>query len=101
MFDWGARETSYRIVSFPDDSSAIDFVFDSALVEKIYRAWNEGELGPLVDYGGGVKAITTKMLVEAGPDFLTGIKNIGKVRAEQILRDARIALDEVPYASGV
>jgi len=101
MFDWGSGRTEYRIGLFPDDSSAIDFVLEEGVVKKIYAAWDESVHGELVDYGGGVRAITAKMLVEAGEDFLVSIKNIGEVRAGQILSEAMAALGEVPYGSGL
>jgi len=101
MFDWSSGELGYRVSSFPDDTAAIDFILDSLIVKKIYASWDESINGELVDYGGGVRAITAKMLVIAGEDFLMGIKNIGQVRAAQILEDVKSTLAEVPYASGV
>jgi len=101
MFDWSSGKAYYRTGIFPDDSSAIDFVLDTNVVKRIYDAWDESVYGELVDYGGGVKAITTRMLHLAGEEFLTGIKNIGAVRAEQILKEVELALGEVPYGSGV
>jgi len=87
--------------AFPDDTYAIDFILDSSIVRKIYAAWEERVHGELVDYGGGVRAITAKMLLSAGEDFLLGIKNIGEVRASQILSDIAEAAREAPYGSGI
>lgn len=101
MFDWSSGKLAHRISGFPDDTSAIDFILDAQIVKKIYAAWDVESFGDLVDYGGGVRAITAKMLIEAGPDFLTGIKNIGQVRASQVLEEVGAALKEVPYGSGI
>lgn len=101
MFDWSKGEMAHRISNFPDDSYAIDFILDPGIVRKIYSTWDELENGELVDYGGGVRAITAKMLWEVGIEFLTSIKNIGQVRATQILEDIQESLKETPYGSGV
>lgn len=101
MFDWGSGKVEYLVAGFPDDSAAIDFILDKDVVKKIYAAWDESKNGALVDFGGGVKAITAKMLVIAGSDFLVGIKNIGQVRATQILSEVTLALSEVPFDSGL
>ena len=99
MFDWSSRESYYRVSVLPDDSPAIDFLLDSGMVRRIYDAWDESEHGELVDYGGGVRAITAKMLHGAGEPFLVGIKNIGEVRAGQILSDIASAVSEIPYGN--
>jgi len=101
MFDWSTGKLAGTIVGFPDDTSAIDFILDADIVKKIYSEWDEGKYGELLDYGGGVKAITAKMLVAAGQDFLTSIKNIGQVRASQIMSEVEAVLGEVPYGSGL
>ena len=101
VFDWNSGETGYMASILPDDTPAIDFVLDTAIVEKIYKEWDESVHGELVDYGGGVRAITAKMLVGVGEDFLRGIKNIGQIRSSSILELAQQALKEVPYGSGV
>ena len=101
MFDWSSGQLAHRISSFPDDSYAIDFILDAKMVRKIYAAWDESKDGELVDYGGGVRAITARMLVNAGEEFLIGIKNIGQVRAAQVLIDVQRTLKETPYGSGV
>ena len=101
MFDWNTGEAGYAVSIFPDDTPAIDFVLDGVVVKKIYEAWDERVDGELVDYGGGTRAITVKMLVSAGEEFLLGIKNIGAVRSSGILSEAQKALEEVPYGSGL
>ena len=101
MFDWSGGKIAHRVSSFPDDSYAIDFILDPNVVRKIYKAWDESVNGELVDYGGGVRAITAKMLWEAGVEFLTGIKNIGQIRATQVLEDIGASLKETPYGGGV
>ena len=101
MFDWGKGESYYRVSVFPDDSPAIDFVLDTGIVGRIYAEWDESKHGELVDYGGGVRAITAKMLYVAGEEFLTGIKNIGKVRAGQVLEELFDVLGETPHGSDI
>jgi len=101
MFDWKSGRSTYVVALYPDDTPAIDFVLDEGLVKKIYAAWDEKEYGALMDYGGGVKAITVKMLLGAGDNLLLNIKGIGSVRAADIVKQARGALEESPYDSGI
>lgn len=97
MFDWSAGKTDYRLAIMPDDTSAIDFVLDEGVVRKIYASWDEDVYGKLMDYGGGIRAITAAMLREAGIDFLLGIKNIGQKRAAEIIEVIDAAIGEVPW----
>jgi len=101
MFDWGSGESGYALSIFPDDSPAIDFVLDESLVRKIYSSWDESKHGELVDFGGGVRAITAKMVYEAGMDFLKVIRGIGEVRAGLIMDEINSVLMEGPYGSAV
>lgn len=101
MFDWSTGRSGYRMSIFPDDSPAIDFVLDQSLVGKIYSAWDESKYGQLVDFGGGIRAITAKMVNEAGIEFLKTIKGIGEVRASAVMEDIDLALKESPYGSSV
>jgi len=97
VFDLRSGKPGYVMGIYPDDSSAIDFVLDDQTVKKIYAEWDEKTEGQLIDYGGGVKAITAHMLSEAGIDFLTRLKGVGKKRAETILETVRAVADEVPH----
>lgn len=101
MFDWGTGKTEYRLSIFPDDSPAIDFVLDEQMVRKIYSSWVESEHGELVDFGGGVRAITAKMVYEAGEEFLKTIKGIGEIRASIVMEELDLALKESPYGNVV
>ena len=86
---------------FPDDSPAIDFVLDEQIVKKIYDSWDESVHGELVDFGGGVRAITVRMIKESGVDFLMSIRNIGRKRAEQIMGEINLVMEETPYGGGL
>ena len=97
MFDLSLGKTGYIAPIFPDDSPAIDYVLDASMVKRIYEAWNEKEHGELVDYGGGVRAITAEMVSNVGIDFLTGIRGIGKVKGQSILEDVDKAMKELPH----
>jgi len=96
MFNWnGKRLEAHNI--YPDDTAPIDGVLDEGTVAKIYKFWDEDANGSLVDYGGGVKAITTLMVREAGPEFLMSIGGIGPKRAQDILDVVTNVVQEVPY----
>lgn len=101
MFDWGSGESGYLLSIMPDDTPAIDYVLDGDVVKKIYGSWDEALHGELVDYGGGVRAITSRMLASVGREFLTGLKGIGSVRAAVILEAVHDVLGEMPYGSNL
>jgi hypothetical protein len=81
----------------PDDTMPIDYVLDETTVNKIYDKWDESSMESLVDYGGGVRAITALMVREAGLDFLLSIKGIGPKRASEIIGKVTDVVVEVPY----
>lgn len=97
MFDLSLGKSGYLASIFPDDSPAIDYVLEASMVKRIYESWNEKEHGELVDYGGGVRAITVEMVANVGLDFLTGIKGIGKIKGQAILQDVDMAMKELPH----
>jgi hypothetical protein len=97
MFDWSSKKPVSVGTILPELTSPIDFVLDEELVAKIYSCWDEETNGPLVDFGGGVKAITASMVKEAGIDFLEEIYGIGPKKASVILTAIEAAVAEVPY----
>ena len=97
-FDWTVKKVISNGGVFPDTSSAIDYVLDKPLVDKIYMAWDSSKYGAPMDYGGGVRAITALMVVDAGIEFLQAIRGIGPKRSLEIMeRLERIVREDVPY----
>jgi ERCC4-type nuclease len=101
MFNWADGKTEYKMSIFPDDSPAIDFVLDESLVRRIYDSWDESKYGQLLDFGGGVRAITAKMIKQSGVEFLMSIRNIGEKKASQIMEAIDAVMEEVPHGGGV
>ena len=99
MFDFSSGETEYAMYIAPDDTPPIDYILDEHVVRRIYDNWDANKYGDLVDYGGGIRAITIKMVIDAGEDFLKSIHGIGEKRSLGILDEiTRIAKEEFPYA---
>jgi len=96
VFDWTVTRVRKTGGIVADTSPPIDHVLEQEIVDKIYREWNPKSDGALVDYGGGVKAITVMMLVGAGDNVLKRIKGIGPRRAGELLESLREDL-EIPY----
>lgn len=97
MFNWGSAKEIKGYNIFPDDSASIDMVLDPVFVRKIYDGWDSERYGAPMDYGGGVRAITAKMVVDAGRDFLVSLQGIGEVRADEIMEKLKDDLRKVPY----
>lgn len=98
MFDWGKR-TYHNIGTIePDDSPPVDHVVNQHIKDAIYGAWDESKYGHLLDFGGGVMVITTKMILAAGEDFLETLPGIGPKRAETLMeRIAKASLMDAAY----
>jgi hypothetical protein len=97
MFDWSSKKRVVAGTILPEFTAPIDFVLDEELVLSIYDTWDEEAYGQLVDFGGGVKAITASMLKNAGSDFLEQIRGIGPKKAASIISDIEVVIAEVPY----
>lgn len=96
MFSWNVSRVIKRGGIIADTSPPIDHVLSEDLVRKIYDTWDEKVDGPMMDYGGGVRAITAMMVREAGIEFLSRIRHVGPKRADEILRQIGDTL-EIPY----
>jgi len=92
-FNWNVVSVSNVPYIVPDDTTPIDFILNDGEVKRIYEQWD----GDLLDAGGGVSWISAKMLYDAGPDFITGIKGFGKRRAEAIIEKLKVAISDSPY----
>lgn len=97
-FDWGSAEFSEKKAIEPDFTYAIDYVLDEKMVAKIYDGWDEKEQGSLIDYGGGVRAITAQMVYDAGEDFLKSLKGVGVKRAQETMEKINYQVSQVPYS---
>lgn len=85
MFNWDSGRKVQGNVIEPDDSKPVDWFLEDSMTRYIYEAWDEDEFGALVDYGGGVQAITVKMVLNAGEEFLTRVHGVGPKRAQVIM----------------
>lgn len=97
MFDWSISKTISNPMIVPDDSPPVDSVLESTIVDKVYARWDTGKYGVPIDYGGGVRAITAKMVYDAGDDFIMSLPGIGTKRTAEILSKLKGVIAEVPY----
>jgi len=88
MFDWKPVAVHRENIAV-DVSRPIDMILDQAMVSKIYSNWDISKYGDPLDFGGGVKAITSSMLLDAGKEFLESIQGIGPKKADAILEKVR------------